>query len=1023
MNLSHLKHHSGLLLVLFLHFAIAGYANLRIPLSVGPDEVAHFMFARFLKREGYLPLTPDDREAAGYKSDQPPLYAALVAITFLGDINTPPFVKIANGVPRRHLVNDGVVDRLGVNRSWDVVHTEAAPSGEFLFWHYGRLLSTIFSDITLIIIYLVTLKTFENRPRRNLWALAATAIVAFIPTFIFISAVFSYESLLGLWLALYLLVAVPLLKGARSKWLFFLAGCFVGLAIVTKLSALPTPLSLALLILIVGYRAGWAKHVYLTRSALSLSGLLVGAGWWFAFIELNLNQVEELGWITGLLNPILVGDGSGEGTSATFVNALASRSFEGVVSASPSQIIEWVESIFATFWFGQRGQVFVSLVIVSVLGGMGLKKVWRQNPQNRSLLLFLCFNIGLFLILPFGRLVISGKTGVAAQGHHVLFPTAGAVAILITWGLSAWIPASTGKQWIGGLSLGAGLLLWVTILTIGYQPPVPLPVRTIPPMMPSSASQVELDFGPMVLKGYELTGLTGDGFCCASTRPALGVNLYWVAEEFAPEDYVTTVTLVDDQGQAQSIWMGHGANGRYPTRAWEPGDIIREELYLPLIGLQPGIYAVNLEVKGAHSALTTADGNSTFTLTQVRLSKPLPLPHRNQEFAVWQMGQVINDRLVFNERSTIQITASPDLELKLIGPDQAERSPDKVAGHTRIFIVDPLWPKGDYRLCLASDGNQSEWQAASTLTVQGFKRQIRIPDSQIIVKANFANQIILLGYNLPRRHLMAGESLPLTLHWQALQTMPTDFIMFTRLRDQAGNVWGGYDRWPQDAYSPFLWAAGEVVEDGFTLKISPDAPDGLYYLDVGFYLPVGEAAVSLPLVQEGRMSEVTSVSIGPFKIGDTLPAGVTFDLPTPQVPLNQLFGDGPNLTLLGYDLARQTLQIGQDQQNKTFELTLYWRSESPLSIDYTTFVQVLNSKNEIVAQKDQLPTNGDYPTSLWQPGEIITDEIVVSLPANLPADNYRLVVGLYDSNTGTRLTVPGHQENSLTLIEKEITQS
>jgi hypothetical protein len=37
-----------------------------------------------------------------------------------------------------------------------------------------------------------------------------------------------------------------------------------------------------------------------------------------------------------------------------------------------------------------------------------------------------------------------------------------------------------------------------------------------------------------------------------------------------------------------------------------------------------------------------------------------------------------------------------------------------------------------------------------------------------------------------------------------------------------------------------------VVEDGFTIPIDPDAPEGQYYLDVGFYLVVGQAPVSLP---------------------------------------------------------------------------------------------------------------------------------------------------------------------------------
>ena len=198
----------------------------------------------------------------------------------------------------------------------------------------------------------------------------------------------------------------------------------------------------------------------------------------------------------------------------------------------------------------------------------------------------------------------------------------------------------------------------------------------------------------------------------------------------------------------------------------------------------------------------------------------------------------------------------------MVAPDQTVYAPEQVAGQTHIFMVDPLWLSGVYQL-QGAPGHKS----IPVFKVRVRGRQKAIPDSQTVINANFANQIVLLGYNLPQRHLIAGEPLLIILHWQALQTMPTDFIMFTRLRDETGKVWGGHDRWPQETYSPLLWTAGEVVEDGFTVQISSETPPGLYYLDVGFYLVIGEAAISLPLVQAGQMSDVTSVTIGPIEVG------------------------------------------------------------------------------------------------------------------------------------------------------------
>ncbi len=102
-------------------------------------------------------------------------------------------------------------------------------------------------------------------------------------------------------------------------------------------------------------------------------------------------------------------------------------------------------------------------------------------------------------------------------------------------------------------------------------------------------------------------------------------------------------------------------------------------------------------------------------------------------------------------------------------------------------------------------------------------------------------------------------------------------------------------------------------------------------------------------------------------------------------------------------------------------LKLYWQSEAPLPLDYTTFVHLRDAAGNVIAQKDQPPLGGAYPTSLWEPGEIIADEITVPLPADLPPGDFALVVGLYDINTFQRLTVPGNTANEVTLTTIQVT--
>jgi len=228
---------------------------------------------------------------------------------------------------------------------------------------------------------------------------------------------------------------------------------------------------------------------------------------------------------------------------------------------------------------------------------------------------------------------------------------------------------------------------------------------------------------------------------------------------------------------------------------------------------------------------------------------------------------------------------------------------------------------------------------------------------------------------------------------------------------------------PQEGYRTLYWAPGEIVIDPFGVPVDAGTPDGIYHINVGLYRLIDERAVSLPLVQDGQHLDVTSLNLGPVKIGRSRPEW-TLDAADPEISLNQPFGHPPNLTLLGYDL---TGLAGQPIQNsklspQDLKLTLYWRSESPLPIDYTAFVHVRNGAGETVAQWDQPPLDGIYPSSLWDPGEIIADEMTVSLPPDLPPGSYPVVVGLYDFDTGARLAIPGHAANELILTTLELSR-
>ncbi|MEM7344302.1 MAG: hypothetical protein AAF485_08655, partial [Chloroflexota bacterium] len=710
-----------------------------------------------------------------------------------------------------------------------------------------------------------------------------------------------------------------------------------------------------------------------------------------------------------------LGTGGSDQASATVISELASDGFNVFNIAFWPQFEGWLRVIFNTIWTPYPNAQTIPLTIffvVVIFALFGLAQAYWRYPDHRFFLAFLGLHGALFFILPMARLILINSKTVAGQGHHILFPTIGAVALFMSWGLGAWF--STAKGWWAGLFLGSGLMVWTTIHIVQIFPvAMSVPVKTIPPVLPDSASEFSIQFDNVSLQGYELIDVNQEGACCNTSASTLRLHLYWLAEDLSTEDYRIQVDLVDSMGKSQTAWMGYTANGRYPGRAWEPGDIIQDEIHLPLTGLVPGDYTVQLQVWGHQALLPATNGETLFNLAQLQMQLP-PLTTGLPPFSLWQMGQVKTNTPDFENRSTIQITTRPGVQLSgLMSEAGAVYPPTYVAGYTYNFIVDPLWAKGNYRLQLTEP--QAGYDTDPILDIVGQERQAVIPASQVDVNANFADQIMLLGYNLPQRRFESGQMLPITLNWQALQTMPTDFVMFTRIRDTTGQVWGGYDRWPREFYSPLLWAKGEVVEDGFTLGLDPNAPDGLYYLDVGFYLLVGESPVSLPLIQNGQMGDLTSVTIGPIKVGSQPYQAVTnASAPATHNLMDQPFGEPLGLTLLGYD----SVKVPGDDQNLTTKmrkLILYWRSEDLLDVDYTTFVHIRDSTGKIIAQKDQPPLGGSYPTSLWEVGEIIADEILISLPNELPAGNYEIIVGMYDLTTGQRLSIPNNRANEIVL--------
>jgi 4-amino-4-deoxy-L-arabinose transferase-like glycosyltransferase len=294
--------------------------------------------------------------------------------------------------------------------------------------------------------------------------------------------------------------------------------------------------------------------------------------------------------------------------------------------------------------------------------------------------------------------------------------------------------------------------------------------------------------------------------------------------------------------------------------------------------------------------------------------------------------------------------------------------------------------------------------------------RLEAPAISTPVEANFAGKLTLLGYDLANRRAEPGGVIPLTLYWRAETRLYETYVVSNRLLDSQQRSWGGYDRWPQETANTRLWHPGEVVVDAFNLPVDPAAPPGIYTIDIGLYDQADSTAAPLPLVRAGRPLNQNSVRMGPLKVGGPPPGRILSpQVLKPRTKIAVTLGVPPVISLRGFDLL---------QSDETWDITLYWESLAQTSLDWSIFVHLRNQAGETVAQKDGPAGGGEspYPTSLWDVGEIIADKITLSLPPELPAGRYTLVVGLYNLADGTRLDVPNSLNNEINLTTQELTR-
>ncbi|MGB5933922.1 MAG: glycosyltransferase family 39 protein, partial [Anaerolineae bacterium] len=265
----------GIILLLFCSLGLVW--SITVPLFETPDEVWHYAYVKNIADGHGLPVQdPDDIEQPWrQEGSQPPLYYLTAALmTFW--IDSTDFSELIWWNPFSEGARPGQVDD---NQNL-FIHTpqEGFPyRGAVLAIHIARLLSLAMGAVTVLATYIIASELF---PHRREVAIGAATINAFNPQFTFISGSVSNDVMVTGISSLALLLMVRMVYREASSRRVAMLGVLVGLALLTKLSALALlPLSLVVLIVAAWRQGSWAPLFKWGVLFLALIGLL--AGWWY----------------------------------------------------------------------------------------------------------------------------------------------------------------------------------------------------------------------------------------------------------------------------------------------------------------------------------------------------------------------------------------------------------------------------------------------------------------------------------------------------------------------------------------------------------------------------------------------------------------------------------------------------------------------------------------------------------------------------------------------------------------------
>ena len=135
------------------------------------------------------------------------------------------------------------------------------------------------------------------------------------------------------------------------------------------------------------------------------------------------------------------------------------------------------------------------------------------------------------------------------------------------------------------------------------------------------------------------------------------------------------------------------------------------------------------------------------------------------------------------------------------------------------------------------------------------------------ISVTFGNHMSITGYDLSQRTAGPGETITLTLQWQAMRPMAKDYTVSVQFIDDVQRKAAQHDSPPLGGAAPTItWRRDQIVTDSVGLTIFPEAAPGVYSVQVAVYRHADGAIAHLPVTPPGGQMQAKQITLTQVRV-------------------------------------------------------------------------------------------------------------------------------------------------------------